>query len=157
MMSEEIISSHWKSIWLVLGGWSFVAVAVWLLGEGSGDNVWIYAALFFFGFCGIVGIYELINPPKLRLDDKGFTLSGGFMRGERQTKWSDVEPFAVINVAQGGKIIVYNLKPHARNETLVMKLVRAIAGADCGLPMGWPGKPEELADRLNAYRMRTSK
>lgn len=155
-MAEEIISSRPKSVLLGLGSWSFVAAVIWLLGERSGDNVWIYAALFFFGFCGSVGIYELISPNKLRLDDKGFTLSGGFMRGERQTKWSDVEPFAVINVAQGGKVIAYNLKPHARHETLAMKLNRAIVGADCGLPLGWPGKPEDLADRLNAYRLRTS-
>ena len=153
-MKEELISSRPKIVLLVLGCTPFVAIALSAFLQGERE-LWIWLSLLLFGGGLISSGLLLVNPMKLHLDETGFALSGGFFMGIRQARWADVEQFSVVRLPRGGKMICYNFKPHARKATWWMEINRRL-GADASLPKLWPGKPEDLVEKLNRYRAEAS-
>lgn len=150
-MSEEIESSRMKAIFLALGCAAFVGIGFWALQKEQHVEFWMCATLVLFGFGLSVATILLLRPMKLHLDDYGFTISGGVIWHARRVLWAEVELFTIIYLPREGKIIGYNFKPNVRKPTLWMSLNRSF-GAHASLPKLWPGKPEDLVDKLNSYR-----
>lgn len=150
MEKEEIIASRWKTAILFLISLAFVAMSVAIPSEADE----IYASMFagaFFGLGSVVFGWQLIRPQRLSLSPTGFTVSGGLIRSPKPVLWRDVSPFFVVSLRRGGRMIGYNFMPGARRESTLVRMNRLV-GAEAALPGGWPGSPEQMVERINAYR-----
>lgn len=151
MEVEEIKSSRGKTLLFLLMSLAFVSVFVAIPSESpsEGYKSWLGGA--FFGLCSVVFAFLLIRPQRLLLAPTGFTVAGGLIRSPKQILWRDVSPLFVYHLAKGGKMIGYNFTPGARKESTVTRVNRFV-GAEGALPKGWPGSPERMVERINAYR-----
>ena len=131
----------------------FVAAGIIMVRDPSVDRIKAWGAVLFFGLCAAVFFWMLVRPMKLALDHDGFTLSGGLMRKQEQTRWQDVQGFFLLRMPRGVRTVGFNFEPAARQGSLLHNVNRAV-GAEASLPPGWPGSAQEMADDLNAYRMR---
>jgi hypothetical protein len=107
-----------------------------------GLPLWL-AAFLMFG-------WQVVKPPRLILDNEGFTFTGR-IRSTQKVAWRDIEEFFVWYSGRGNRFIAYNLKPEARSNTVLAKVNHRF-GADGILPSIWPMSAENLATKLNAVR-----
>jgi hypothetical protein len=153
MKEREFVSSRRKAALFLLGSLVFVAIAVFLPGDSAEPERWRIWSGGFFGLCAAVFAWTFLRPPRLRLNTRGYTLSGGFLLSPKTVPWHEVEDFFIYRPAKGGEQIGLNFKPGARKRTLLMELNRRM-GADGGLPGLWAVSPGELVAELNEYRLR---
>jgi hypothetical protein len=133
----------------------FLAGGVWLVGQAVQvkDLVFGWLSIALFGLAALVFVWLLVRPQVLRLDAEGFSLQGGLVRSPKLTRWRDVQPFFVFHLPRGGKMIGFNyIQDRAPSTTLAF--VSGLAGAEAGLPKGWPKSPEAMVAVLNDYRER---
>lgn len=153
MEVEEIKSSRGKTVFFLLISLAFVAIAVAIPSEDVAESYKYWLAGAFFGLCSVVFAWLLIRPQRLLLAPTGFTVAGGFVRSPKHVLWRDVNPFFVYRLSRGGKMIGYNFAPGARTDSTLIRVNRLV-GAEGALPKGWPGSPELMVERINAYRAR---
>ncbi len=154
VLEPKIIrGSLFKGVFNVLACAAFAVFGVMMIRDGGPDAISGWFALVFFGGGGLVLLVTMVRPQVLTLDAQGFTISGGVSGKPRKTAWADIEDFFVYKLPRGGKMIGFNYVPSARKDGWMAKANQAF-GADGALPKGWPGKPEDLAAELNAYRAR---
>lgn len=151
MEVEEIKSSRGKTVLFLLISLAFVSISVAIPSETAVEsyNSWFAGA--FFGLCSVVFAFLLIRPQRLLLAPTGFTVTGGLVRSPKQVLWHDVNPLFVFRLGRGGKMIGYNFAPGARKDSTLIRVNRFV-GAEGALPQGWPGSPDRMVERINAYR-----
>lgn len=151
MEAEEIKSSRGKTVLFLLIGLAFLSILVVVPSETAVErfNSWFAGA--FFGLCSVVFAFLLIRPHRLLLAPSGFTVTGGFVRSPKQVLWHDVNPFFVLRLGRAGKMIGYNFAPGAHKDSTLIRMNRFL-GAEGALPQGWPGSPDRMVERINAYR-----
>jgi hypothetical protein len=133
----------------------FVAGGVWVVGHPSQakDLIYGWLSIALFGLGALVFVWLLARPQVLRLDSEGFSLRGGLVRSPKVTRWRDVQSFFVFRLPRGGKMIGFNYA-EGRAPSMALAVVSGLAGADGGLPKGWPKSPEAMVALLNDYRVR---
>lgn len=151
MEVEEIKSSRGKTVLVLLISLAFVSISVAIPSEAASESYKSWLAGAFFGLCSVVFAFLLVRPQRLLLTPTGFTVAGGLVRSPKQILWRDVSPLFVYRLARGGKMIGYNFAPGARKDSTLIRVNR-FAGAEGALPKGWPGSPERMVERINAYR-----
>jgi hypothetical protein len=110
-----------------------------------GLAVWLSAFVYF--------LRQFVRPPRLILDDKGFTFTGR-IGSPLKVSWLDIDEFFVVRPARGDHFIAYKLKLGTGPSSRLDK-VRSL-GADGKLPSIWPMSAESVADKLNAVRQAQS-
>ena len=98
----------------------------------------------------LVSALGLIHPIQLKMDQLGFTLSGGLSISEQLTEWHHVDKFFIYHLSSGSAMIGFNYVPHFRPDTVVVKLNGAM-GAQGSIPAGFTIPPEILIDELTAW------
>lgn len=151
MEVEEIKSSRRKAVLYLLGSLAFTAISIALSSEAAAESYTLWLGGVFFGLCSVVFAFLLVRPQRLLLAPTGFTVAGGLVRTPTQVLWRDVTPFFVYRLPRGGKMIGYNFAPGARKVSPLIRVNR-LAGAEGALPKVWPGSPERMVERINAYR-----
>jgi hypothetical protein len=150
-----ITGSRLKTILYLAMSLAFVAGGVWVIGHPSQSKDLIYGwlSIALFGLAALVFGWLLARPQVLRLDAEGFSLRGGLVRSPRVTRWRDIQPFFVFRLSRGGKMIGFNYA-EGRAPSTTLAFVSGLAGAEAGLPKGWPKSPEAMVVILNDYRER---
>ncbi|MNY33539.1 hypothetical protein D3C86_1678220 [compost metagenome] len=148
---EEITSSRGKTARFLLISLVFVAVSIAIPNDAPGERYKLWLAGAFFGLCSVVFAFLLIRPQRLLLTPTGFTVAGGLVWSPKQILWRDVDPFFVYRLVRGGKMIGYNFTPGSRKDSALFHVNRFV-GAEGGLPMDWPGSPEQMVELINVYR-----
>ena len=150
---EEIKSSRGKTLLFLLISLGFVAIFVVIPSDDAAESYWSWFGGAFFGLGTVVFAWLLVRPQRLVLAPTGFTVAGGLVRSPKQILWREVNPLFVYRIPRVGKMIGYNFAPGARKDSALIRINR-LAGAEGALPKGWPGSPERLVERINAYRAR---
>ncbi|WP_406853021.1 hypothetical protein WEU32_04430 [Brevundimonas sp. BH3] len=150
MEAEEIKSSRGKSVLLLVSSLAFLSISVAMPSETAVESFNSWFAVAFSGLCSVVFAFLLIRPHRLLLAPSGFTVTGGFVRSPKQVLWHDVNPFFVFRLGRAGKVIGYNFAPGSKDTTLIR--MNRFVGAEGALPQGWPGSPDRMVERINAYR-----
>ncbi|MEW5686254.1 MAG: hypothetical protein AB1942_15165 [Pseudomonadota bacterium] len=153
MEVEEIKSSRAKTVLFLLISLGFVAICVAIASDGAAESYKSWFGGAFFGLCTVVFAWLLFRPQRLVLAPTGFMVAGGLIRSPKQILWREVSPLFVYRIPRGGKAIGYNFAPGARKDSALIRVNR-LMGAEGGLPNGWPGSPERMVERINAYRAR---
>ena len=91
----------------------------------------------------------LVRPMKLRLDEEGFELSGGFYLRPVRIAWRDVDRFTAVRVRYGFMLQYSYQLGHARPGRVARLL--GLDQAPGSLPSGWPMSAPALAQLLNDY------
>jgi hypothetical protein len=152
-MKTEFISSRRKTVLMLLGSLSFVAIAFFL--PGPPDRTLFWSGVFF-SACSAVFIVLLLRPQRLVLNDEGLLLSGGLQRSPTKIAWRDVSEFFIVPIRPGTSMIGFNYA-NALNRPRGAAFSRRISGADGAISGVWPGSKKALVDQLNAYRERAQK
>ena len=120
MESIELYSSKKKSLLLLLGSITFVALGIWLLLEADNLTVWKarnpiltrgigIASILFFGLGIFIGIKRLIKSEiALIIDSKGLNVNPKKSLTEF-IKWSDINGFEEIKI-QSTRIVIIGVK-----------------------------------------------
>ncbi len=120
MESIEFYSSKKKSLLLLLGSITFVALGIWLLLEADNLTVWKarnpiltrgigIASILFFGLGIFIGIKRLIKSEiALIIDSKGLNVNPKKSLTEF-IKWSDINGFEEIKI-QSTRIVIIGVK-----------------------------------------------
>ena len=120
MESIEFYSSKKKSLLLLLGSITFVALGIWLLLEADNLTVWKarnpiltrgigIASILFFGLGIFIGIKRLIKSEiALIIDSKGLNVNPKKSLTEF-IKWSDMNGFEEIKI-QSTRIVIIGVK-----------------------------------------------
>lgn len=150
--TKEIKQSRLKTTTALLGSSAFVAIAVLIPHQAGESNAWRWWCGGFFGLCATVFCWLLIRPQQLKLDPRGFTVTGGLIYSPKKVSWNSIDPFFLYRLPRGGKAIAYNYREGAeRPHTPGARLSRRF-GADGSLPRLWPGSPDRMVEDLNSYR-----
>lgn len=147
---REYVSSRAKTSLLLLGSLAFVSIAAFLPEDGGGSS-WRLWCGGFFGLGGLVALWLLVRPQRLRLDSTGFTVLGGLVRSPKPIPWGDISPFFLYRLPRGGRMIGFNFRPGAASRTRLAEFNRRL-GAEGALPKLWPGSPEHMVEELNDFR-----
>lgn len=149
MAAIELTASRKKEGFRLIAGLIFLVVTIWAICDGDRSwGLWLGLPLWLGG--SLLFGWQFIKPPRLVLDDQGFTFTNS-IRSPRRIAWRDIERFFVWYSGRGNRFIAYRLKPEARSNTLLMKVNRHL-GADGILPSVWPMSAESLAAKLDAVR-----
>ncbi|MES2442326.1 MAG: STM3941 family protein [Pseudomonadota bacterium] len=151
---RTITASRAKSSLLLLGSLVFVALGIAMMRDPASDGIIGWVLVGAFGLGAAVAVWSLVRPFTLTLDGDGFILRGSVFATPELTRWRDIQGFHLCRMPRGGQTIGFNYEPAARGKSMSLRVARGFAGADGGLPPGWPGSPEELVLELNAYRLR---
>ena len=149
----ELTASRWKEAFRLLLGLIFLVGTIFVLSTDSGSfpSTWpLWLGLPLWLAASLIFGWQFIKPPRLILDDEGFTFTGR-SRSTQKVAWRDVEEFFVWYSGRGNRFIAYKLKPEVRSDTLLAKANHRL-GADGSLPSVWPMSAESLVMKLNAVR-----
>jgi hypothetical protein len=149
----ELTASRKKEAFRLLLGLIFLIGTIFALSAdnssiGSTWPLWLGLPLSLGG--SVIFGWQFIKPPRLILDDEGFTFTGR-IRPMQKVRWRDIDNFFVWYSGRGNRFIAYKLKPEARSDTVLAKVNHRF-GADGILPSVWPMSAESLATKLNAVR-----
>ncbi|KAF0214131.1 MAG: hypothetical protein FD139_2585 [Methylocystaceae bacterium] len=105
-----------------------------------------------FGSSVLFSLWVLMHPAALDLYSEGFTLAARWTLAPKKVAWRDIDQFFVYKDKMS-KTVVYNFAPGKAPGSLITNLNRT-HGFEGWLPLGWRLTPEEMVERLNAYRAR---
>jgi len=148
-----VTGSRRKLLLYLFGSLVFVLGGIFMVQDPSADAGWAWSSLAFFGLCALVFICLLVRPQFLLLDGEGFTVGGGLVWSPKKILWRDVQGFFVYKPSRRVMMIGFNFEPGVRKHTPLDRFA-ATFGAEGALPSGWPGRPEKMVEKLNAYRQR---
>ena len=96
-------------------------------------------------------IFALVRPRVLRLDDAGFSLSGGIGVKPVKLTWDQTGAFVVTARGRNTPVINYTLIL-GHNPTEERPFDARTRGPQQTLPTGWSQSPQATVDLLNRYR-----
>ena len=152
MESRTIVASRLKT----LGGLAFLAAVTGMCAFMAGaspldGHIWMPRLGVALGGLGVLLYgWMLVRPMVLRLDGKGFELSGGLYLRPQKVAWRDVEGFVARASRYGSFTIEYT---YLVGRTPPGRWARMIGfgGARGSLPSGWTITAPELAQLLTEY------
>lgn len=122
-----------------------------MIRNGEGWKGWLAAV--FFGICTLAFLITLIpGSSYLKLNTENFEVCSLFRKHE--VRWDSVSEFGVFRLEPGGTFVGYNFRPGAEHPSGIRRFNQGLSGYEAGLPDTYGMKPDELAEVLNAERMK---
>jgi hypothetical protein len=121
-----------------------------------GPSAIVWLCILFFGMCGAVLLAQLFpGASYLHIRGNGFEYCSLF-RKSPLILWQDVSDFRVVRIPPSGKrMVVFDRE--AAPDYGIRRFNRSVIGATDGLPESYGLRPEELAELLNDWRMRSTR
>jgi len=132
----------------------FVAIGITPIAwHGPSAIVWL--CILFFGICGAAFLAQLFpGASYLHIRGNGFEYCSLF-RKSPLILWQDVSDFRVVRIPPSGKrMVVFDWD--AAPGYGARRFNRSLIGATDGLPDSYGLRPEELAELLNDWRIRST-
>lgn len=146
MATTELVSSHPKAFF----GFVVVSLAFFcgFLFRNEMGDLFFWSNALFTGVFTVLALWIMIRPHRLRLDDDGFTLSGGLHWSPMRVAWRDVEKFVAKTYGTRWVQIGIRFRPRVKRSWLSGWL-----DIDDSLPGGWDLSDAEMVDYLNEHRI----
>jgi hypothetical protein len=142
-------------IWLLLASLAFVAAGQQMIAHG--ERVFGCGSVLFFGLGVAVFSLQLVpGASYLQVSSEGFVVCSLFRRGPL-VSWDDASAFRVVRVPPSRtRMVVYD-RASRPAKARVGRINRFLVGADEGLPDTYGMNPQDLADFLNAWKVRATR
>ncbi len=143
-----------KLLLYLLGCLAFVAIGIYAITRGEPVVGW--SCVLFFGLgVPVFGMQFLPGASYLRLTQEGFVVCSLF-RQKPLVSWQEASGFRVAPVPfSRTRLVVYDSTSNPTNAR-TRRVNRSLIGADEGLPDTYGMKPQDLADLLNSWRLRST-
>ena len=122
----------------------FALITIVILSKET--NWTLRAGWVFLGISSLANVVMLVRPYHLKIDDEGFTVSGGMGLANRTIAWRDVGEFYVRRISLGASFVGYTYADRKKAP------LKGLLGRSWQIPGYWPGGPWEMLRRLNEYR-----
>lgn len=144
-----------KMVVAIAGSIAFVALGLWILQRPEVSMKGLIggvASVLVFGIFALIGVFKLFRPDRMELSPAGLRYIG-YTGKATDLPWTEISGFRLWRY-RSTTTVVFDVAERARAQVRGRQLNRFVAGADVGLPSGWPLGAQDLMKLLSEAKAR---